>query len=35
MKRLLGVNRSGGEFASIQGWGIWDGPMGALATVSS
>src|SRR5439155_16075202 len=25
--RLLGVNRSGGEFACIRGWGIWDGPM--------
>jgi len=25
--RLLGVNRSGGEFACIQGFGIWDGPM--------
>nr|BFE61925.1 cellulase family glycosylhydrolase [Dactylosporangium thailandense] len=25
--RLLGVNRSGGEFACIQGNGIWDGPM--------
>ena len=24
--RLLGVNRSGGEFACIQGTGIWDGP---------
>ena len=25
--RLLGVNRSGGEFACIQGRGMWDGPM--------
>ncbi|GAA2395644.1 cellulase family glycosylhydrolase [Dactylosporangium salmoneum] len=25
--RLIGVNRSGGEFACIQGNGIWDGPM--------
>jgi endoglucanase len=25
--RLLGVNRSGGEFACIQGNGMWDGPM--------
>jgi hypothetical protein len=25
--RLLGVNRSGGEFACIQGNGTWDGPM--------
>ncbi len=25
--RLLGVNRSGGEFSCIQGYGMWDGPM--------
>ena len=25
--RMLGVNRSGGEFACIQGNGFWDGPM--------
>jgi endoglucanase len=25
--RLFGVNRSGGEFACIQGNGMWDGPM--------
>src|ERR1051326_905324 len=25
--RLLGVNRSGGEFACVQNNGIWDGPM--------
>jgi endoglucanase len=25
--RLLGVNRSGGEFACIQGNGFWNGPM--------
>jgi endoglucanase len=25
--RLLGVNRSGGEFACVQGKGMWDGPM--------
>jgi hypothetical protein len=25
--KLYGVNRSGGEFACIQGNGIWDGPM--------
>src|SRR3954454_12460437 len=25
--RLLGVNRSGGEFSCIQGKGMWDGPM--------
>ena len=24
--RLLGVNRSSGELACIQGWGMWDGP---------
>jgi hypothetical protein len=29
--RLLGVNRSGGEFACIQGYGIWDGPMDAAS----
>ncbi|WNM33603.1 cellulase family glycosylhydrolase [Streptomyces sp. Li-HN-5-11] len=26
-RRLLGVNRSGGEFMCVQGRGIWDGPM--------
>ncbi|GAA3801241.1 cellulase family glycosylhydrolase [Streptomyces phyllanthi] len=26
-RRLLGVNRSGGEFACVQGNGIWDGPV--------
>ncbi|MER6567302.1 cellulose binding domain-containing protein [Streptomyces sp. NPDC001093] len=25
--RLLGVNRSGGEFMCVQGHGIWDGPV--------
>ncbi|MEU5314307.1 cellulase family glycosylhydrolase [Streptomyces sp. NPDC021562] len=25
--RLLGVNRSGGEFMCVQGYGIWDGPV--------
>jgi hypothetical protein len=25
--RLLGVDRSGGEFSCVQGNGIWDGPM--------
>jgi hypothetical protein len=25
--RMLGVNRSGGEFACVQGNGIWNGPM--------
>ncbi|MHB8627503.1 MAG: glycoside hydrolase family 5 protein [Aggregatilineales bacterium] len=29
--RLLGVDRSGGEFACVQGKGIWDGPMDAGA----
>jgi endoglucanase len=24
---LHGVDRSGGEYACVQGWGIWDGPM--------
>ncbi|MFB6531466.1 cellulase family glycosylhydrolase [Streptomyces sp. NPDC056399] len=26
-RRLLGVNRSGGEFMCVQGHGIWDGPV--------
>ncbi|MFE9448509.1 cellulose binding domain-containing protein [Streptomyces sp. NPDC006739] len=26
-RRLLGVNRSGGEFMCVQGKGIWDGPV--------
>src|SRR2546426_12358280 len=25
--KLMGVNRSGGEFACIQGNGMWNGPM--------
>jgi endoglucanase len=29
--RLLGVNRSGTEFACIQGWGIFDGPSDAAS----
>ncbi len=29
--RLLGVNRSGAEFACAQGWGIWDGPTDAAS----
>ncbi|MFE9100033.1 cellulase family glycosylhydrolase [Actinomadura geliboluensis] len=29
--RLRGVNRSGGEFACVQGNGIWDGPMDAAS----
>jgi hypothetical protein len=35
--RLLGVNRSGGEFACIQGNGMWDGPMdqASIATMRS
>ncbi len=24
--RLLGVNRSGAEYACVQGWGLFDGP---------
>jgi endoglucanase len=24
---LHGVNRSGGQYACVQGWGIWNGPM--------
>jgi len=30
--RLLGVNRSGGEYMCVQGRGIWDGPVDATAT---
>src|SRR4029077_6415943 len=26
--RLIGVNRSGTEYACAQGWGIFDGPSG-------
>src|SRR5262249_54872580 len=29
--RLLGVNRSGAEYACIQGWGMFDGPMDAAS----
>lgn len=29
--RLLGVNRSGGEFACVQQKGIWDGPVDAAS----
>ena len=29
--RLLGVNRSGAEYACIQGWGIFDGPSDAAS----
>jgi hypothetical protein len=29
--RLLGVNRSGGEYMCVQGRGIWDGPMDPTA----
>ena len=28
---LHGVDRSGGEYACVQGWGIWDGPMNQAA----
>jgi len=31
---LHGVDRSGGEFACVQGWGIWDGPMNQAAVSS-
>jgi endoglucanase len=35
--RLLGVNRSGGEFACVQGSGFWDGPMddASVAAIAS
>jgi endoglucanase len=29
--RLLGVNRSGAEYACAQGWGFWDGPVDAAS----
>ena len=29
--RLLGVNRSGSEYACVQGWGIFDGPSNAAS----
>ena len=32
--RLLGVNRSGMEFACIQGWGISDGPLDATSVAA-
>ncbi|MEU9442684.1 cellulose binding domain-containing protein [Streptomyces sp. NPDC048304] len=34
--RLLGVNRSGGEFMCVQGYGIWDGPVddAAIAAIA-
>lgn len=32
--RLLGVNRSGMEFACIQGWGIFDGPSDAASVAA-
>ncbi|MGW0286483.1 cellulose binding domain-containing protein [Streptomyces sp. NPDC003236] len=35
-RRLLGVNRSGGEFMCVQGRGIWDGPVddAAIAAIA-
>ncbi len=35
--RLIGVNRSGTEYACAQGWGIFDGPVGpkAIAAIAS
>ena len=32
--RLLGVNRSGTEYACIQGWGIFDGPNDATSVIA-
>ncbi|WP_207400441.1 cellulase family glycosylhydrolase, partial [Actinomadura fibrosa] len=32
--RLRGVNRSGGEFACVQGNGFWDGPMDAASVTA-
>jgi endoglucanase len=31
---LRGVNRSGGEYACVQGEGIWDGPMGQASVAA-
>jgi endoglucanase len=31
---LHGVDRSGGEYACVQGWGIWDGPMNQAAVTA-
>ena len=28
---LHGVNRAGTEYACVQGWGIWDGPVDAAS----
>ncbi|WP_026179224.1 cellulase family glycosylhydrolase [Streptomyces hokutonensis] len=33
-RRLLGVNRSGGEFMCVQGYGIWDGPVDDAAVAA-
>jgi hypothetical protein len=32
--RLLGVNRSGTEYACIQGWGLFDGPNDAISVAA-
>ncbi|MGN6332602.1 MAG: glycoside hydrolase family 5 protein [Motilibacteraceae bacterium] len=32
--RLLGVNRSGTEFACVQGWGLFDGPSDAASVAA-
>jgi hypothetical protein len=32
--RLLGVNRSGAEYACVQGWGIFDGPVTAKSVAA-
>src|SRR5256885_16357465 len=32
--RLLGVNRSGTEYACIQGWGLFDGPNDATSVAA-
>jgi hypothetical protein len=31
--RLTGVNRSGAEYACVEGWGIWDGPTDSDAAI--
>ena len=32
--RLMGVDRSGTEYACVQGWGIFDGPSGAASVAT-
>src|SRR5258708_29440701 len=32
---LHGVNRAGGEYACVEGGGIWDGPMNSVTAMKS